>query len=110
MVERVAIEMYARGLSARDVEEAFIEETGVCLLSNNGVGEVTEALWDEYEAFQTRGLSTISVLYVFLDGLFEPMRAHGIEREAVLCAWTITLEDKKMLLVLSLGNKESYDA
>ena len=110
MVQQLAIEMYARGLSTRDVEDALTDENGVCLLSKSGVSEVTEALWAEYEAFQGRDLSTIPVLYVFLDGLYEPLRTHGIEREAVLCAWAITLEGKKVLLSLSLGNKESYQA
>ena len=110
MVQQLAIEMYARGLSTRDVEDALTDENGVCLLSKSGVSEVTEALWAEYEAFQGRDLSTIPVLYVFLDGLYEPLRTHGIEREAVLCAWAITLEGKKVLLSLSLGNKESYEA
>ena len=82
----------------------------MCLLSRSGVSEVSEALWAEYEAFQQRDLSDLSVLYVFLDGLYEPLRMHGIQREAVLCAWAITTEGDKVLLSLALGNKESYDA
>ncbi len=82
--------MYARGLSTRDIEAAFTDERGVCLLSRTGVSEVTEALWEEYEAFQKRDLEDIPVLYVFLDGLYEPLRLHGIGQEAVLCAWAIT--------------------
>ena len=50
------------------------------------------------------------MLYVFLDGLYEPLRMHGIQREAVLCAWAITTEGDKVLLSLALGSKESYDA
>lgn len=110
MVERLACEMYARGLSTRDIESTFTDETGQCLLSKSGVSEVTEALWEEYQAFQQRDLSAIPVLYVFLDGLYEPLRVHGIQREAVLCAWGITVEGKKVLLSLGLGNKESYEA
>ena len=59
---------------------------------------------------QQRDLRDLSVLYVFLDGLYEPLRMHGIQREAVLCAWAITTEGDKVLLSLALGNKESYDA
>ena len=110
MLEYLATEMYARGLSTRDIEAAFTDENGVCLLSRSGVSEVSEALWAEYEAFQQRDLSDLSVLYVFLDGLYEPLRMHGIQREAVLCAWAITTEGDKVLLSLALGNKESYDA
>jgi len=110
VVERLAIEMYARGLSTRDVEAAFTDAHGVCLLSRTAVSEVTEALWAEYEAFQQRALAEVPLLAVFLDGLYEPLRRHGVEREAVLVAWGITLEGQKVLLSLALGNRESHDA
>ena len=110
MLEQLATEMYARGLSTRDIEAAFTDERGVCLLSRTGASEVTEALWEEYEAFQQRDLGDIAVLYVFLDGLYEPLRLHGIRQEAVLCAWAITTEGDKVLLSLALGNRESFDA
>ncbi len=109
-LQRLATEMYARGLSTRDIEAAFTDEDGVCLLSRSGVSEVTEALWEEYETFQQRDLSSIPVLYVFLDGLYEPLRMHGIQREAVLCAWAITTEGEKVMLSLALGNRESHAA
>ncbi len=110
VVERLATEMYARGLSTRDVEAAFTDEQGDCLLSRSAVSEVTETLWEEYEAFQGRDLSELGVLYLFLDGLYEPLRVHGVSREAVLCAWAITVEGRKVLLSLSLGGRESYEA
>ena len=110
MVEHLATEMYARGMSTRDIEAAFTDEQGVCLLSRSGVSEVTEALWAEYEAFQQRDLGDTPVLYVFLDGLYEPLRTHGIQKEAILCAWAITTEGHKVLLSTALGSRESYDA
>ncbi|MGH7563090.1 MAG: IS256 family transposase, partial [Gemmatimonadota bacterium] len=110
VVERLAVEMYARGLSTRDIEAAFTGDDGVCLLTRTAVSEVTESLWEEYEAFQSRDLSEIPVLYVFLDGLYEPLRRHGIQREAVLCAWGITTEGHKVLLSLALGSRESHAA
>jgi transposase-like protein len=110
VVERLAIEMWARGLSTRDVEAAFTDERGVCLLSKSAVSELTDALWDEYEAFQQRPLGDVPVFAVFLDGVYEPLRTHGIAREAVLVAWAITLEGKKILLSLALGNRESHEA
>ena len=78
MLEYLATEMYARGLSTRDIEAAFTDGNGECLLSRTGVSEATEALWEEYEAFQQRDLSDTPVLYMFLDGLYEPLRMHGI--------------------------------
>ena len=49
-------------MSTRDIEAAFTDEDGVCLLSRSGVSEVTEVLWEEYEAFQQRDLRDIPVL------------------------------------------------
>ena len=110
MVQRLATEMYARGLSTRDIEDAFTDEQGRCLLSRSKVSEVTEVLWEQYEAFQNRDLSDLPLLCLFLDGLYEPLRTHGITREAILCAWGITLDGRKVLISLALGNKESGEA
>ena len=92
MLEQRATEVYAWGLSTRGIEVAFTDEKGVCLWSRTGVSKVTEALWEGYEAFQQRGLRDLPVLYVSLDGLYEPLRMHGIQKEAVLSAWAITSE------------------
>jgi hypothetical protein len=51
VLERLAVEMYARGLSTRDIEDALEEATGDRLLSRTAVSQITEILWDEYEAF-----------------------------------------------------------
>ncbi len=88
----------------------MIDERGDCLLSRSAVSEVTETLWEEYEAFQALDLSELGVLYLFLAGQYEPLRVHGVSREAVLCAWAITVEGRKVLLSLSLGGRESYEA
>lgn len=110
VVARRATEMYVRGLSTRDVEAAFTDADGTCLLSRTAVSEVTETVWEEYAAFQQRDLSGLPVLYVFLDGVYEPLRVHGIGREALLVAWAVTLTGEKVLLSLALGNRESHEA
>jgi len=67
-------EMYARGLSTRDIEATFTDEKGNCLISKSAVSEVTESLWEEYVAFTKRDLSGFEVAYIFLDAVYEPMR------------------------------------
>lgn len=54
-LERLAVEMYARGLSTRDVEAAFRDATGASVLSRTAVSQVTERLWQEYEGFADPG-------------------------------------------------------
>jgi putative transposase len=108
VLERLAVEMYARGLSTRDVEEAFTDVTGARLLSKSGVSELTDALWEEYEAFQKHDLSGYEGEYLFVDAVYESLREQAGAKEAVLCCWGILRDGRKVLLHLALGNKESY--
>lgn len=108
-LEDLAVEMYARGLSTRDIEAALCDAKGRSLLSRTAVSQVTERLWEEYEAFTSRDLSEFEVAYLFADGIAE--RLHGGQRrEAVLCAWGITVEGQKVLLHLSPGTKEDTES
>jgi len=76
----LAVEMYARGLSTRDIEAALCDDKGRSLLSRTAVSQVTE-------------------------------RLHGGQRrEAVLCAWGITVEGQKVLLHRSPGTKEDTES
>ncbi len=104
-LEQLAIEMYARGLSTRDIEAAFRDASGASVLSRTAVSQVTERLWQEYEAFAGRDLSEFVVAYLFVDGVAERLHA-GLPREAVLCAWGITDDGQKVLLHLAPGTKE----
>ena len=79
-LERLAVELYARGLSTRDIEDAFTDETGRRLLSRAAVSEITEKLWAEYEDFCKRDLSEHAVAYLFIDGIAERLRP-GQRRE-----------------------------
>jgi putative transposase len=74
-LERLAVEMFARGLSTRDIEAAFRDATGVTVLSRTAVSQVTERLWQEYEAFAGRDLSEFPIAYLFVDGVAERLHA-----------------------------------
>jgi putative transposase len=108
VLERLAVEMYARGLSTRDIEAALEEATGDRLLSRTAVSQVTEVLWDEFEAFSERDLSGFEVEYLFLDAVYESLRQQGGGKEGILSAWAICADGRKVMLHLALGNKESY--
>jgi transposase-like protein len=108
VLERLAVEMYARGLSTRDIEDALEEATGNRLLSRTAVSQITEVLWDEYEAFAERDLSGFEVEYLFLDAVYESLRQQGGGKEGILSAWAICADGRKFMLHLALGNKESY--
>jgi transposase-like protein len=102
--------MYARGLSTRDIEDTLIEATGELILSKTSVSQITEILYQEFESFQSRDLSEFDLEYLFIDALYESIRARFGVKEAVLCAWGITRSGEKVMLHLGLGNKESLES
>lgn len=109
VLDRLVTEMYARGLSTRDVEDAFKDATGELLISRSAVSQITDSLWEDYQAFVARDLSEVSVEYLFCDAIFESLRRQGA-KEALLVAWCIDSEGRKHLLHLAVGNKESEKA
>jgi transposase-like protein len=108
VLERLAVEMYTRGMSTRDIEDAIEEATGERLLSRTAVSRLTESIWEDYEAFTQRDLSGFSVIYLFLDAVYESLRRQGGGKEGILCAWAICADGRKVLIHMALGNKESY--
>jgi len=108
VLQRLAVEMYARGLSTRDIEDALVDATGDRLLSRTAVSQLTEVLWADYEAFANRDLSGFELEYLFLDAVYESLREQGGLKEGLLAAWGICTDGRKVLLHLALGNKESY--
>ena len=107
-LEDLAIELYARGLSTRDIEDTFTDPQGRKLLSRAAVSEITERLWEDYAAFTRRDLAEHRVVYLFVDGIAERLRA-GQPREAVLAAWGIGADGRKVLLHLMAGSKEDTE-
>lgn len=111
-LERLATEMYARGCSTRDIEDLLkeISDDGqTTLLSKSAVSQVTEALWAEYEAFTKRDLSNFDVVYLFADAVHESLKQQASCSQAVLVSWGILRDGSKVLLHMSLGNKESHE-
>ena len=108
-LEKLAIEMFARGLSLRDIEDAFRDSDGKAMLSRTAAGEVAEKLWEQYESFATRDLSMYEIDYLFLDGVAERLNP-GQRRDAVLAAWGIDHEGRKQLLHLAPGTKEDTES
>jgi putative transposase len=109
-LERLVTEMYARGLSVRDIEECFVSATGEPLLSRSVVSEVTESLAEEFETFQQHDLTDYDLECLYLDAIYEALRLRAGIKEAVLCAWGVLRDGRKLLLHMTLGNKESFDA
>ena len=112
ILEQLVVELYVRGLSTRDIEDGLtgLGDDDGPLLSRSSVSRVTEALWEEYEAFAERDLSRIEVVYLFADAVYESLRKQAGIREGILVTWAICADGSKVLVHLSVGNQESYDA
>jgi putative transposase len=110
VLEGLALEMYIRGLSTRDIEQALEEATGDRLLSRTAVSTISDRLWEDYEAFCERDLSDFEIEYLFLDGVYESLRREAGVKEGVLVAWAICRDKRKVLIHMALGNRESYSA
>lgn len=108
-LERIVTEMYVRGLSTRDVEDLLRTPQGDLLLNRTSVSEVTNSLNEEYQKFINRDLSRYDLIYMFVDGVYESLRLISGRKEAILCGWGILATGEKIMLHLSLGNKENYE-
>jgi transposase-like protein len=111
-LETLVAEMYARGCSTRDIEDLLkeVSEDGQTpLLSKSSVSQVTEVLWEQFEAFTKRDLSGFDVVYLFADAVHESLKQQASCSQAVLVSWGILRDGSKVLLHMSLGNKESHD-
>ncbi len=108
-VEKLALEMYVRGLSTRDIEETLVDQDGEALLSRTSVSRICEQLHEEYEAFCQRDLSQLDVVYMFVDGVYEAVRDYT-QNQAILCAWAICSDGTKEMLHLGCVASESAEA
>lgn len=110
VLRRMVVERYVRGHSSRDVESLFVETFGRSVISKSGVSEIAEQLTEDFDRWRKPDLSELKVLYLFIDGLYLPVRQGTDKKEAVLGAYGIVESGEKIFLHLALGNKESYDA
>ena len=107
-LETLAVEILAKGLSMRDIENAFRDETGSMLLPRTSVWEIDAQLWDYDLEFSKRDLGAYEVAYLFVDSIAERIRSEQ-RREAMLAARGLTSEGKKVLLSLMAGSKEGRE-
>jgi len=85
-LEDLAVELLARGLSVRDIEDAFKDESGRLLLSRTAVCEIGERLWADYQEFASRDLSEYDIDLMAgskedaetVSAFFQDMRARGL--------------------------------
>jgi putative transposase len=99
--------MFLGGMSTRTLSlmsERLIGRS----ISASEVSKASKELTQAVERWRERDLSRESFKYIFVDGVFFPMRIDGtIERVAVLVAIGVTESGHRMVLGLQAGDKES---
>ncbi len=79
-------------------------------LGRSTVSQVTEVPWEEYQAYTKSDLSGFDVVYLFCDAVHESLRHQANCKQAILMSWGILSDGSKVLLDMSLGNKESQSS
>lgn len=108
-IKAMALEMYVRGLSTRDIEATLTEADGTPMFSRSMISILAKRLYDEYLKFSQRDLSKFDVVYLFVDGVYESVRRYT-NNQALLCAWAILSDGRKEFLHLSAVESESAEA
>ena len=103
-LEALVIGAYVRGLSDRDVE-SLAQEAGLGAISKTTVSTICRELRDRYRAFRARSLGEVRLLALFCDAIYLPVRPDG-PKEGVLVAWGFTTEGERVLLDVTLGQRE----
>jgi transposase-like protein len=99
--------LYVKGMSQRDIEAALVETLGVTDTGRSVINDVCQELRPQFRSWQQRDLSKLAVLYLFLDGVYLKLRPEDRKAVAVLCAYGILADGRKVLLHLETGDKES---
>jgi putative transposase len=91
--------LYARGMTAREIQEALLELYGV-EVSPDFVSRVTSAVWDEIQAWQSRPLEPLYPV-VYLDALVVKIRDEGVVRnKSVYLAIGVNAQGRREILGL----------
>lgn len=108
-LKNLAGEMYIKGMSTRDIEQTFTDQSGKTYLSKSSVSKLNEKLYEEYINFSQRDLSGIDVVYLFVDGVYEAVKRYT-NNQALLCAWGICSDGTKQLIHITPVESESCEA
>ncbi len=99
--------LYVKGMSQRDIESALLEALGVEGTGRSVIGEVCQSLRGAFSRWQDRALEELELMYLFLDGTYLKLRPEDKRPVAVLCAYGMTWEGRKVLVHMAIGDKES---
>ena len=105
-IDQKIISMYARGLTTRQISEQ-IEDIYGFECSERFISNVTDKILPQIEEWQNRPLDEVYPI-VFIDAIHYSVRDNGvIKKLAVYVILGITVDGKKEVLTISVGDNES---
>lgn len=108
-IDKLILNIAVKGLSLRDIEQTMFDILSGEGISRSVLSRISDQLHQDFESWRKRDLSKEEILYLFLDGAYWKMRNGAQGKEAILVAYGIRWDGKKVLLQVAVGNKESYD-
>jgi transposase-like protein len=110
-VNAAVIGTYLAGGNTRRIRGALQPLLKAAPLSKSAVSRVVATLKDGLEAWRTRSLADLDVIYVYLDGFALRVRSAGkVVSAPVLGVVGVLADGRKHLLALELCNGESFTA
>ena len=105
VLDEKIIALYARGLTVSDIQ-AHLEEMYGTEVSTGLISKVTNAVWEEVSAWQSRPLDPLYPI-VYFDALQVKIRTDGtVANQAVYLALAINLDGEKELWGLWIAQRE----
>ena len=110
-VNEAVIATYLAGGNTRRIRGALQPLLKAAPLSKSAVSRVVATLKDGLEAWRTRSLTDLDVIYVYLDGFALRVRSGGkVVSVPVLGVVGVLVDGDKQLLALELCGGESFEA
>lgn len=105
-IDQKIISMYAKGMSTRQISDTLMDIYGF-EASEGFISDVTDKLLPQIEEWQNRPLDEIYPV-LFIDAIHYSVRDNGVIRKlAAYVILGITLEGKKEVLTIEVGQNES---
>src|SRR5438128_5519571 len=110
-VNEAVVATYLAGGNTRRIRGALQPLLKAAPLSKSAVSRVVATLKDGLEAWRTRSLAAVDVIYLYLDGFFLRVRGAGeVVSVPVLGVVGVLADGSKHLLALELCGGESFEA
>jgi len=109
-LEAMVPALFVKGLSVRDVSDTFqqvFEDGGI---SPATASPVSQQIYEDFDAWRRRSLSGVDLLYLFVDGMHLKLDPRREQKQPVLVAYGILWDERKVLLHVDVGDRESYEA